>query len=102
MAMVREINARHLPATGRTITPRHQVTCETCHHGLARPRTLEAEVLDRYETAGIDSAVALYRDLRVRYLDRGAYNFADVSLPTAAGASPRRLPTALTRLPSCA
>ena len=34
--MVMDINGKYLPATGRTFTDLTRVTCETCHHGLAK------------------------------------------------------------------
>lgn len=84
MRMVSAINETHLAATQRTIANRHRVTCATCHHGLALPRALDVALVDKYEATGIDSTVALYRTLRERYFGRAAYDFSDITLPTAA------------------
>lgn len=80
LKMVMEINNRFLPATGRTVTDFNRVTCETCHHGLARPRTLRAALTEAVEAKGADSAIALYRALRLRYYGSGAYDFSEQSL----------------------
>lgn len=84
LRMVDGINHNYLPATGRVIPARHAVTCATCHRGIARPRTLEVELLDRYDEAGLDSTVILYRQLRTALYGRAAYDFSDITLPTAA------------------
>ena len=81
MKMVNDINEKYLATSmGKTLGEREQVTCETCHHGLAKPRTIQAAMLDAIEAKGADSAVALYRSLRTRYLERGAYDFSEVPL----------------------
>lgn len=84
MRMVNVINTEHLPKTGRTIDARNQVTCETCHHGLARPQTLRAALAGAVQAKGADSAVSLYRALRTRYYGSAAYDFSEPSLNEAA------------------
>ncbi|HEX6317094.1 MAG TPA: c-type cytochrome [Gemmatimonadaceae bacterium] len=78
--MVMDINGKYLPTTGRTITDFNRVTCETCHHGLAKPRTLRAAMTEAVQANGPDSAVALYRALRLRYFGSAAYDFSEQSL----------------------
>jgi tetratricopeptide (TPR) repeat protein len=78
--MVMDINGKYLPATGRTMTDLTRVTCETCHHGLARPRTLRAALTEAVQDSGADSAIALYRALRLRYYGSAAYDFSEQSL----------------------
>lgn len=81
MRMVNDVNDKYLIGTmARTLTERHRVTCETCHHGLAKPRTIQAELLDAIDAKGVDSAVALYRDLRSRYYGRAAYDFGELAM----------------------
>lgn len=80
LKMVMDINGKYLPATGRTLTDFTRVTCETCHHGLAKPRTLRAALTEAVQAKGADSAIALYRDLRLRYYGSGAYDFSEISL----------------------
>jgi hypothetical protein len=73
IGMVRTINQDYLTRIGRAEPL--QVSCVTCHHGLERPRTIDAvigEVLDR---DGVDAALARYRELRKEYLESGAYDF---------------------------
>lgn len=81
MKMAMDINTKYLTgAMGRTLTERSQVRCVTCHHGVAKPRTLQSEVATAYENGGADSAVAKYRALRERYYGRAAYDFGEMSL----------------------
>ena len=56
------------------------VTCLTCHRGLPDPRPLHEVLAATMARAGTDSAVAQYRDLRARYLERGHYDFGEGSL----------------------
>ena len=58
--------------------------CHTCHRGLARPRTLAEEMGLTYDKAGADSAVALYRGLRARFIDAGAYDFREGAIEEVA------------------
>lgn len=81
--MVNDINGKYLPLTGRTFTDLTRVTCETCHHGLAKPRTLRAALTEAVEAKGADSAIALYRALRLRYFGSAAYDFSEPTLSEA-------------------
>jgi tetratricopeptide (TPR) repeat protein len=78
--MVADINGKYLPTTGRSFTDLTRVTCETCHHGLAKPRTLRAALTEAVQASGPDSAIALYRALRLRYYGAAAYDFSEPSL----------------------
>lgn len=80
LKMVMDINGKYLPTTGRTINDLNRVTCETCHHGLAKPRTLRAALTESVQASGADSAIALYRALRLRYYGSAAYDFSEPSL----------------------
>lgn len=82
--MVMDLNDKYLPATGRTFSARNQVSCETCHHGVAKPQTLRAALAGAVEAKGADSAIALYRDLRLRFFGSAAYDFSEPSLNAAA------------------
>ncbi len=80
MKMVNDINGKYMPAAGRNPTDLTRVTCETCHHGLAKPRTLRAALTEAVQANGADSAIALYRALRLRYYGSAAYDFSEPSL----------------------
>ena len=84
LKMVIDINEKYLKELKPDLAALHQVSCETCHHGLARPRTVQMEMIDAVNAKGADSAIALYRDLRTRYYGRSAYDFGDQSLNLAA------------------
>jgi predicted Zn-dependent protease len=77
--MVADINGK-IAGMGRTLDARSRVRCVTCHHGIAKPRTLSAELLSAYDAKGIDSTKALFKALRTRYFGRSAYDFSDQSL----------------------
>lgn len=80
LKMVMDINGKYLPTTGRTFNDLNRVSCETCHHGLAKPRTLRAAMTEAVQAKGADSAIALYRALRLRYYGAAAYDFSEMSL----------------------
>jgi hypothetical protein len=83
MRMTQDINRRLDTIPGRT-NPGLQVTCMTCHRGVARPVTLAQLLTDAATAAGTDSAVRAYRALRQRYYGRDAYDFSEFSLNSAA------------------
>jgi hypothetical protein len=97
MLMLQEINRRidTIPGGGKL-----QVTCNTCHRGVARPVPLSQLIADTLLAAGVDAATSRYRALRDRYLGSGAYDFTDYSLNSASFAVARagRLDEALALL----
>jgi len=98
LRMVMDINDKYLTGMGRTITARNRVMCETCHHGLAKPQTLQNALAGAVEAKGADSAVVLYRDLRTRYFGRAAYDFGETSLnetATEVARMPNQRPAAI-------
>ncbi len=80
LKMVVDINGKYLPETGRTFTARTRVTCETCHRGASKPRTLAAELMGALEANGIDSSVTRYRELREKSFGRAMFDFGEQSL----------------------
>jgi len=56
------------------------VNCYTCHRGLARPRTLADEMKHTYDSAGADSTLRLYGNLRSEYHGSGSYDFGESAL----------------------
>jgi len=85
LSMVAEINRRldTLPMhehEGSSV----QVTCMTCHRGVARPVPLETLIQETATSAGADSAIRPYHGLRERYYGRAAYDFGEPSLNIAA------------------
>lgn len=80
---LRKLEARPVVA-GATPVASASLTCMTCHHGLARPETLD-DVLERIVRAeGAEAAVRTYKDLRSKYLGRGSYDFSERSVNTLA------------------
>ncbi|HMD08490.1 MAG TPA: c-type cytochrome [Candidatus Acidoferrum sp.] len=75
--MVATINRDYINKISTTPIP---VQCVTCHHGLTEPRTLNSVLAEAIDKKGIDSAVALYHDLRQKYYGSGQYDFGETSL----------------------
>nr|NIR95264.1 c-type cytochrome [Gammaproteobacteria bacterium]NIT53387.1 c-type cytochrome [candidate division Zixibacteria bacterium]NIW41663.1 c-type cytochrome [candidate division Zixibacteria bacterium]NIX56747.1 c-type cytochrome [candidate division Zixibacteria bacterium] len=78
MHMTQTINMDLLPATGRDNLL--SVQCMTCHNGLARPTTLQQEIMAAYDAGGPDSAVTRYQELRQQYYGRTAFDFGEQAL----------------------
>jgi len=77
LEMVAAINRDYINKVSTTPIP---VQCVTCHHGLTEPRTLNSVLAEAIDKKGIDSAVALYQDLRQKYYGSGQYDFGETSL----------------------
>ncbi|MGH7522792.1 MAG: c-type cytochrome [Gemmatimonadales bacterium] len=84
LRMVNAINTEHLSTLPSRRDPPIVVSCTTCHHGLAQPRTIQQVVLMAYAAGGIDSAINQYRALRTRYYGSAAYDFGEVPLTDVA------------------
>ena len=80
LRMVSAINADYLTKLSSRLEPPVVVTCATCHRGVMEPRPLEQVILTRYDSAGTDSAIATYRELRQRYYGRASYDFGEAPL----------------------
>jgi hypothetical protein len=86
MRMVQVINREHLDSLPWRAEPEIQVTCETCHRGLAEPRPLRQVLLGAYAAGGVDSVETRYRALRARFYGQAAYDFGDATLGEVAAA----------------
>jgi tetratricopeptide (TPR) repeat protein len=75
LRMVAAINRDYIPKESSA-----RVDCVTCHHGLSRPRTLQAVLLEEMQKSDISSAIALYRKLRKESYGNGQYDFSETSL----------------------
>jgi tetratricopeptide (TPR) repeat protein len=78
LQMVGGINHDYLAKL--TSTPPVEAQCVTCHHGLAKPRTLNSVLAEAIDQKGIEAAVALYRELRTKYYGGAQYDFGETSL----------------------
>lgn len=85
LRMVAAINGEYLTKLSSRLQPPVVVTCATCHRGVAEPRPLEQVILNRYDSAGTDSAVALYRHLRQQYYGHSSYDFGEAPLAQVGG-----------------
>jgi photosynthetic reaction center cytochrome c subunit len=75
LRMVDDINSSLLAKLPSRAEPRVVVTCATCHHGLALPKSLQTTLMEVIEKDGIAAAVAKYRQLRTDNIYTGSYNF---------------------------
>ena len=72
--MTEQINSKllaNIPASPLDL----QVTCFTCHSGLALPETIEARVRRILDAEGLEAALEDYRAVRKRHHGSAAYNF---------------------------
>ena len=83
MLMLQEVN-RRLDTIPARPSPALQATCATCHRGLSRPVPLATHIVETATASGADSAIRAYRALHTRYYGRGAYDFGEPTLNTAA------------------
>jgi hypothetical protein len=78
LRMVDAINQDYIAKLGSRTSNR--VECVTCHHGLSKPKTMNAILAEAVEKNGIDAAIALYRDLRSKDFGEGQYDFGETPL----------------------
>ncbi|HEX2779630.1 MAG TPA: c-type cytochrome [Gemmatimonadaceae bacterium] len=74
--MADSLNRAVLPTLAVRHDPPIRITCATCHHGSPLPQTTEAMMAETIERAGIDSAIARYRQLRGEMIS-GRYDFRE-------------------------
>jgi hypothetical protein len=75
LRMVDQLNHGILPQLPSRAEPQVEVSCATCHRGLALPKSLQTTLLEVIDKDGIPAAVARYRSLRQDTLVLGKYNF---------------------------
>ncbi len=80
IAMTRELNEKVQAATGKAPNEVTQVTCATCHHGVAIPGTLSDVLLKSWKEKGGEGMVAKYRELRQQYYGKATYDFSEEAL----------------------
>jgi tetratricopeptide (TPR) repeat protein len=71
---------RMVAAINKDFVPNGRVECATCHHGLRKPRTLQAALSEELEKKDLAAAIALYRDLKKQYYGGAQYDFSETSL----------------------
>lgn len=76
LRMVDELNQKLLAGLPSRAEPRVEVTCATCHRGLALPKSLQTTLFEIVEREGAAAAVARCRELRADAL-LGKYNFGE-------------------------
>lgn len=90
LEMVNGINNEHLAGLEARSAAQVSVQCVTCHRGARLPRMLQDVLIERYDAAGIDGALAAYDRLREQYYGRFTYDFGEVPLVDAAAEVARR------------
>jgi len=84
MRMTENLNLQVLPLLPERDEPRSEITCKTCHRGLAKPMLLSQELLRVADEDGGAAAAERYRELRETRLDRGSYDFGEWETNTVA------------------
>ena len=79
LTLVNDLNARIAAIPGRR-TDSTRVQCATCHRGVPNPQLLGALLNQTMTGKGEAAAVALYRELRQKYLGTEAYDFREAVL----------------------
>lgn len=77
LKMVDQLNSSLLAAIPSRAEPRVEVTCVTCHRGLALPKTLQTTLYEITKRDGAAAAVSRYRQLRETQSLSGRYNFGE-------------------------
>ncbi|MBV9774516.1 MAG: photosynthetic reaction center cytochrome c subunit, partial [Gemmatimonadetes bacterium] len=77
MQMARDINTKYLVDLPDRNDPPVRVACVTCHRGAPVPRTIDAVLARAIDSAGVQTAVARYRQLRQETMERGSYDFSE-------------------------
>ncbi len=85
MAMVNAINGEHLPRLAEFDAQGLEVTCNTCHRGVALPVPLEDLLIRTWVDSGYAAMEARYDALRQRYHGRAAYDFGEGTLAAVGG-----------------
>jgi tetratricopeptide (TPR) repeat protein len=80
MAMTRDLNSKIQEATGKFPAEAARVDCVTCHRGVPIPQPLSTILLRTVVQKGGAAAVEQYRDLRMRYFSKDAYDFSEDAL----------------------
>ena len=75
--MTQEINRTYIANISK---PPETVECVTCHRGSSHPRTLQVVLSREMDQNGLNSAVAMYRQLRKENYGNGQYDFSERSL----------------------
>jgi len=88
--MTAGINQTLTTEIGSMRPDRLEVGCYTCHHGNARPETLEQSLTAVLNRDGIDSTVVAYKRLRGDFYGAATYDFSEWSLISIAEGMSRK------------
>ncbi len=56
---------------------RVDMSCDTCHRGLARPMTLSARLGETFRAEGLEATLSEYSEIKEKYYGTGAYQFKE-------------------------
>lgn len=80
MRMTKDINENRVADLPTDHTSRVEVRCVTCHRGQARPFLIQERLDQAFAAGGLDSAKALYLDLRDKYYGSHTYDLSEGEL----------------------
>src|SRR4029079_9920693 len=75
LRLTEQVNTSLLPQVPARAEPRVVVSCATCHHGLALPKSLQTTLFEMIAAQGPARTVARYRELRASDTLSGRYTF---------------------------
>ena len=79
--MRNDINKKYLTQlAGFNRSSKLEVNCVTCHHGQAKPQTIEQLLTQVIEEEGIDGGLEKYRELREKHYGSYVYDFQEMPL----------------------
>lgn len=84
LRMVETLNESMLPLMAQRDEPVSEITCKTCHRGLAKPALLTEVLRATMDAEGADAAVAEYHDLRETAGMAGRFDFGEWEVNTLA------------------
>jgi len=86
MKMMSDVNLKYLSEIRTGRDARVQVSCMTCHRGVAVPQPIGQLLLETIREKGIEAGTGKYRELRGQHLGGMAYDFGEAPLSEVARA----------------
>ncbi len=80
MLLRQEINQKLPAAVSKSADATLQVSCVTCHRGVAIPRQITDIVADAAVSGGASAGLAKFKELRTQYYGGQSYDFSEGSL----------------------
>src|SRR5262245_25233825 len=80
LKLVQAINDDYLGQLAKRKEPNVDVSCFTCHRGMARPQTIADVLSDAYRKEGVQGAITRYKEAKTRFETAGMLDFRPEAL----------------------